>query len=63
MKNAPVSFTTTKMPHKRQFNGRYIPHFKDGEKIDMWEGVLEGNLSSMKKIDRTSNKKQIPFTA
>lgn len=54
--------TTTKIPHKRHFNGRYILHFKDGKKIDMWEGVLEGNLSSMKKIDRTIKKKQIPFT-
>lgn len=61
MKNAPVSFTTTKMPRKCQCNGRYL-HFKDGKKIDMWEGVLEGNLSSMKKIDRTIKKQQIPFT-
>ena len=62
MKVAPVSFTTTKMPRKRHFKGRYILHFKNGKKIDMWEGVLEGNLSSMKKIDRTIKKKQIPFT-
>ncbi|MFJ7678446.1 hypothetical protein ACIQXQ_10425 [Peribacillus sp. NPDC097198] len=53
--------TTTKIPHKRHFNGRYILHFKDGKKIDMWEGILEGNLPTIKKIDEMIQKKQIPF--
>ncbi|MGE7603423.1 hypothetical protein ACQKL5_13180 [Peribacillus sp. NPDC097675] len=53
---------STKTPHQRYFNGKYILHFKDGKKIDMWDGVLEGNLPAIKKIDQTIQKKDIPFT-
>lgn len=52
----------TKIPHQRHFNGKYIIHFKDGKKIDIWEGVLEGNLSIMKKMDSIIQEKQIPVT-
>ena len=57
---------STKKPNQRQrqrhFNSKYILHFKDGKKIDMWEGVLEGNLPTIKEIDAIIQKKQIPFT-
>ena len=54
--------SSTKKPRQRSFNGKYILHFKDGKKIDIWDGVLEGNLPAIKKIDQTIQKKQIPFT-
>lgn len=48
-------------PNRTSFNGRYILHFEDGKKIDIWQDTLEGGIEEVKEIDSFIQTKYIPF--
>lgn len=48
-------------PNRSSFNGRYILHFKDGRKFDVWQNTLEGETTEVQEIDAFLQTKNIPF--
>ena len=48
-------------PYRESFQGKYIIHFNDGKKIDIWEGTFGGEISTVEEIDSYVQKKDIPF--
>lgn len=48
-------------PHRETFQGKYIIHFDDGKKIDIWAGLFEGETTAVQKIDSFLQTKDISF--
>lgn len=48
-------------PHRETFQGKYIIHFDDGKKIDLWGGLFEGEITIIQEIDSFLQTKDISF--